>query len=145
MLGSTDVPVRLNDHLHAAEITQYALGVCLAVSQRSEAGSRSSLSILSPSAIIDSQISLPNPDAKMDPVSALSLVANIFAVVSFSKDVVNVACQIRDSGDSDQLNNLGAAAVNLMSAIGRMNLKPDSPGSDQNAAAGRCRHLRNCP
>jgi hypothetical protein len=67
----------------------------------------------------------------MDPVSALSLVANIFAVISFSKDVVNIACQIRDSGDSDQLNNLETAAVNLMSAIGGMNLKPDSPGLNQ--------------
>lgn len=52
----------------------------------------------------------------MDPVSALSLVANIFAVVAFAKDVVDVACQIRDAGDSDQLSDLEAAAANLLSA-----------------------------
>jgi len=42
----------------------------------------------------------------MDPVSALSLVANIFGVISFASGVVKIATQIHQSGANDQIDNL---------------------------------------
>ncbi|KAK4457937.1 hypothetical protein QBC42DRAFT_300739 [Cladorrhinum samala] len=52
----------------------------------------------------------------MDPVSALSLAANIFQVVGFALDVINVASQIHASGTSDQIENLRRSGETLRSA-----------------------------
>jgi hypothetical protein len=64
----------------------------------------------------------------MDTVSTLSLVANIFQVISFAKDVVDVAGQIRDSGDSSRLLHLEGAAMRLQSAVTALNPSPSLLG-----------------
>ncbi|KAK0638601.1 hypothetical protein B0T16DRAFT_421405 [Cercophora newfieldiana] len=51
----------------------------------------------------------------MDPLSALSIAANVFAVVDFSSKIITLAVQIRNTGDSSQLTQLEQAADELQS------------------------------
>ncbi|KAK4185218.1 hypothetical protein QBC35DRAFT_465781 [Podospora australis] len=56
------------------------------------------------------------PPGPMDPISALSLVANIIGVISFAGDTISLAAQIHSAGDSRQLTSLKQSGQTLTSA-----------------------------
>ena len=52
----------------------------------------------------------------MDPLSALSLAATIFQVISFSHEVINTAKQIRESGHIDRFEELEKIGLDIQAA-----------------------------
>lgn len=66
----------------------------------------------------------------MDPISALSLVANIFAVISFTGEVLSTAIQIREKGSTDRHRELLLLSRDLRKTSGRLrdSIKDSSVG-----------------
>lgn len=56
----------------------------------------------------------------MDPVSALSLVANIFAVISFTGEVLSTATQIKEKGSTGRHGELFLLSIDLQKTAGRL-------------------------
>lgn len=71
----------------------------------------------------------------MDPISALSLVANIFAVITFAGDVVQLAAQIHETGTSERLDSLEQLATGLHSAVAELTSNESNPNPDSHEDA----------
>lgn len=56
----------------------------------------------------------------MDPISALSLVANIFAVISFSGEVLSTAMQMKEHGGTERHGELFLLSQDLQTTAGRL-------------------------
>jgi hypothetical protein len=56
----------------------------------------------------------------MDPISALSLVANIFAVISFTGEVLSTATQIKEKGSTERHGELFLLSRDLQKTAGRL-------------------------
>lgn len=56
----------------------------------------------------------------MDPISALSLVANIFAVISFTGEVLSTATQIKEKGSTARYGELFLLSRDLQNSAGRL-------------------------
>lgn len=63
----------------------------------------------------------------MDPVSALSLVANIFAVISFTGEVLSTATQIKDKGSTERHGELFLLSRDLQKTAGRLQFSIGDP------------------
>lgn len=74
----------------------------------------------------------------MDPVSILSLVANIFAVISFTGEVLSTATQIKEKGSTGRHSELFLLSMDLQKTAGRLRDSIDHPsvgkGSQHNEA-----------
>ncbi|KAJ0119586.1 small s protein [Diaporthe amygdali] len=74
----------------------------------------------------------------MDPISALSLVANIFAVISFTDEVLSTAAQIKEQGSIERHGELFLLSRDLQQTAGRLRTSIEQPSnekqSQQNAA-----------
>lgn len=84
--------------------------------------------------LLASFLTKPTPTV-MDPISALSLAANIFAVISFSGEVLKAARQIHDRGTTEQHSELAVLANGMRRTARRLT---DSLGSSQNEVNGTC-------
>ncbi|KAF4985588.1 hypothetical protein FDECE_16457 [Fusarium decemcellulare] len=67
----------------------------------------------------------------MDPISALSLTANIFQVIGFAIDIVHVSLQIHDAGTLDMLQDLESAASKTRNAAKTLTAKSTRQASLQ--------------
>lgn len=56
----------------------------------------------------------------MDPISALSLVASIFSVISFTGEVLSTATQIKEKGSTERHGELFLLSQNLQMTAGRL-------------------------
>lgn len=56
----------------------------------------------------------------MDPIGALSLVANVFAVISFTGELVKTSLQIHERGTVEELDDLNAISTNSITATERL-------------------------
>lgn len=67
----------------------------------------------------------------MDPISALSLVANIFAVISFTGEVLSTATQIKEKGSTDRHRELFLLSRDLRKTSARLrdSIKDSSVGN----------------
>lgn len=63
----------------------------------------------------------------MDPISALSLVANIFAVISFAGEVLSTATQIREGGSTGRHAELFLLSRDLQKTAGRLHNSIENP------------------
>ncbi|KKY35634.1 putative small s protein [Diaporthe ampelina] len=63
----------------------------------------------------------------MDPVSALSLVANIFAVISFTGEVLSTATQIKEKGSTERHGELFLLSRDLQKTAGRLRESIEDP------------------
>lgn len=63
----------------------------------------------------------------MDPISALSLVANIFAVISFTGEVLSTATQIKDKGKVERHGELFLLSRDLKKTAGRLRFSIEGP------------------
>jgi hypothetical protein len=67
----------------------------------------------------------------MDPISALSLTANIFQVIGFAIDIVHVSLQIHDAGTLDTFKDLESAASKTRKAAQSLTAKSAGQASLQ--------------
>jgi hypothetical protein len=65
----------------------------------------------------------------MDPISALSLVANIFAVISFTGEVLSTAAQIKENGSTERHSELFLLSNDLQKTAGRLRDSIADPGA----------------
>lgn len=65
----------------------------------------------------------------MDPLSALSLVANIFAVISFTGEVLSTATQIKEKGSTERHGELFLLSRDLQKTAGRLRASIEDPSA----------------